>query len=516
VNKAPQFIIAGFLAFLLISFSTYTPWDGDCYAVERTEVSGTVTYIGNPVTAMVLANGKYMFTSGSQAGLQQGEFQLLDVPFDGNDQITLYVFCSGLSPFKSILSEGVTDYEVELTVNSSAQQPLVTVTSLEESSTKTGWVDISGTIENDSGLPLCAMVLANGQYMFTCNPVGEFTLTTPLDGDGEITLYGFCSGMMPYKALFNTGALPDTGQTTSYTDTFGEDSDYNINPQSYTKLDASGNDLDKSVTDWVMVRDNVTGLIWEVKTDDDSIHDKSFKFYWIDTYSFIDQLNSDNFGGYNDWRLPSVKELSTLLNSASYGYVYGPAINSAFFPNTMNSLYWSVTTYAKSVDHSWWVDFSNGHVVRDYSKSYNTYVRAVRGGQSQASLIDNGDGTVTDTTTGLMWQQAEAGEMTWEEALEYCNDLSLAGHNDWRLPNRNELQSLVDYWVYDPAMDTAAFPGEWHWFFWSSTTDGGYLASGRAWRVNFSDGSLKIGNSGTYLDCSKYKSNYVRAVRGGQ
>ena len=79
------------------------------------------------------------------------------------------------------------------------------------------------------------------------------------------------------------GPVPDTGQTQSYTDTFGEDSDYLINPPSYTKLDAQGNELSDSAASWVMVRDNVTGLIWEVKTDDGSIHDKDNEYTWYDS-----------------------------------------------------------------------------------------------------------------------------------------------------------------------------------------------------------------------------------------
>ena len=79
------------------------------------------------------------------------------------------------------------------------------------------------------------------------------------------------------------GPVPDTGQTQSYTDTFGEDSDYLINPPSYTKLDAQGNDLDDSAASWTMVRDNVTGLIWEVKTDDGSVHDKDNTYTWYDS-----------------------------------------------------------------------------------------------------------------------------------------------------------------------------------------------------------------------------------------
>lgn len=58
-----------------------------------------------------------------------------------------------------------------------------------------------------------------------------------------------------------------------------------------------------------------------------------------------------------------------------------------------------------------------------------------------------------------MWQQGEGGRMTWEAALTHCENLDLADHNDWRLPNRNELQSLSDYQGFRPAIDSTAFPG---------------------------------------------------------
>jgi hypothetical protein len=162
----------------------------------KTQVSGTVTYGGDPVTAMVLANGKYMFTGGGA-----GAFDLSDVPFDANGQITLYAFCSGLSPYKTILTEGVSDFEIEMVKDEGGKELIVTIDSISESSTKSGWYDITGTVANESATPLTAMVLANGKYMFTGNPVGEFNLTVPLDGIGKITLYGFCSGLTPYKIV---------------------------------------------------------------------------------------------------------------------------------------------------------------------------------------------------------------------------------------------------------------------------------------------------------------------------
>lgn len=301
-----------------------------------------------------------------------------------------------------------------------------------------------------------------------------------------------------------TRPVPDTGQTQSYTDTFGEDSDYFINPPFYTKLDAQGNDLEDNAIDWVMVRDNVTGLIWEVKTNDGSIHDQDDKYPWQGAQDvFVAELNNQGFGGYSDWRMPTFMELSLIVNS---GTCY-PAANTDYFPSTMSSSYWSSTTDASNTDNAWRVNFDNGYVL-SYSKSLGYYVRAVRGGSGAlGAFMDNGDGTVTDTSTGLMWQQETAGQMTWEAALTYCEDLSLAAYDDWRLPNRNEQQSLVNYNTHDPAIDTTAFPNTWYSYYWSSTT---YVDnSPEAWTVGFKSGD--VGSSVKSVD-GQYS---VRCVRGG-
>ena len=121
-------------------------------------------------------------------------------------------------------------------------------------------------------------------------------------------------------------------------------------------------------------------------------------------------------------------------------------------------------------------------------------------------FIINGDGTVTDTGTGLMWQQSTGGSMAWDAALTYCESLTLAGHADWRLPNRKELRSIVDYAKYNPAIDVDAFPNTLSSSYWSSTTSA--FSSGNAWFVYFYDGY------GNYFN----KSNvyYVRAVRSAR
>ncbi len=160
---------------------------------------------------------------------------------------------------------------------------------------------------------------------------------------------------MPCHA--SAGPVPDTDQTTSYTNTFGEDSDYTIDPPSFTKLDENGNDLPDTAESWALVRDNVTELIWELKNSKDGTkdysnpHDANNVYTWYDsnpatnggnastpgdgtdTKDFINQLNSGNFGGFSDWRLPNIKELQYVVD---YGNIYNPSIDTGYFPNTIS------------------------------------------------------------------------------------------------------------------------------------------------------------------------------------
>ncbi len=126
-----------------------------------------------------------------------------------------------------------------------------------------------------------------------------------------------------------------------------------------------------------------------------------------------------------------------------------------------------------------------------------------------AALVDNGDGTVSDTRTGLMWQQKSrpAGVMDWEAALAYCENLALPldnAYTDWHLPDIQELRSLVDYsGRYATSIDENLFPGTEGYDYWTSTTYDGY--NDYVWTVHFSDGRI------TFLN--KEVKAYVRAVR---
>ncbi len=106
------------------------------------------------------------------------------------------------------------------------------------------------------------------------------------------------------------------------------------------------------------------------------------------------------------------------------------------------------------------------------------FYRCVRGPRwGDNAFHDNGDGTVTDRASGLMWQKADDGRTRdWKDALAYGENLSLAGHDDWRLPNVKELQSVVDYRQHNPALDQRHLKqANRKGWFWSSTTHGGNI-----------------------------------------
>jgi len=312
----------------------------------------------------------------------------------------------------------------------------------------------------------------------------------------------------------SSAKVPDTGQTKCYNwmgnqitcplpgeKLYGQDGNDTINPPSYTKLDSSGNDLSDSATSWAMVRDNVTGLVWEVKTDDETLNDKNNQYTWQEaTALFIETLNSSEFGGYSDWRLPTVKELACILD---YGRTL-PTIDINYFPKTMLAPYWSSTVSACTISDAWYINLEFGNdYVDDKSRSY--HVRAVRGLQSDNTFVDNGDGTVTDTSTGLMWQQSTSNTnlLPWTAALSYCQDLTLAEYTDWRLPNIKELRTIVDYKICTPAIDVDYFPDTMRSFYCSSTTR--EVSPTGVWGIDFTYGQDS--------DYGKTESHDVRAVR---
>jgi hypothetical protein len=130
------------------------------------------------------------------------------------------------------------------------------------------------------------------------------------------------------------------------------------------------------------------------------------------------------------------------------------------------------------------------------------------------SYTDNGDGTVTDNNTGLVWMQNTAETNTdglindddvlnWQDAVDYCEDLNFAGHDDWRLPERIELRSIVDYGRANPAMDPVfSYQLSRYWSVTTNANDTDF-----AWHIIFT-----YGGDGNYFKTSSY---FVRCVRAG-
>jgi hypothetical protein len=247
---------------------------------------------------------------------------------------------------------------------------------------------------------------------------------------------------------------------------YGQDAQYTGNQPSYI---LSG--------DGLTVYDNNTGLTWirTPDTDGDVDVDSDDKLSWVEFQSYPETLNAQNFGGYSDWRRPTIKELYSLIDfrgidpSGYSGDTTGlvPFIDRDYFDfaygdesvgeRIIDAQYWSSTEYVGTVFGGeaavFGVNFADGRI-KGYPRdtgpggTMTQFVRCVRGNTNYGvnDLVDNGDGTITDVSTGLMWMQDDEGVgVVWEDALEYAENLVFAGHDDWRLPNAKELQSIVDY-----------------------------------------------------------------------
>jgi len=173
---------------------------------------------------------------------------------------------------------------------------------------------------------------------------------------------------------------------------------------SFTKISRTGQELPASATEWSCVKDNVTGLMWEVKTDDGGLHDKDWTYTWYepdntkngghtgtqnggicsgtsacDTFAYVQAVKAaGGWCGANDWRMPSVTELHSIADLSGSDQ----AIDTAYFPNASYYGQWSGTPYAEdvSVAYAWGVSGGEGYVGY-YESSSRFFVRLVRASQ---------------------------------------------------------------------------------------------------------------------------------------
>jgi len=348
---------------------------------------------------------------------------------------------------------------------------------------------------------------------------------------------------LPGGEGMNGYSVVDTGQLACYDDHdelvtcplegesfYGQDSQHDGHQSSYTE------NGDGTVTD------NVTGLMWQQTpdTDGDGDIDAADKLSYDDAVAGADTFD---LGGYSDWRLPTIKELYSLIDfggvdpsgfegSDTSGLV--PFINTAYFDfaygdadageRIIDAQYASSNLYVATTAGDggrtlFGVNFADGRIkgygLSLFGSEKTFFVIYVRGntGYGLNDVEDNGDGTITDYATELMWSQDDSGSsLNWEDALAWVEDKNAEnylGHSDWRLPNAKELQSIVDYTrspdttgsaAIDPLFNATSITNEAgeddYPCYWSGTTHanwtansgnyGAYVAFGRA--MGYMDG----------------------------
>ena len=252
-----------------------------------------------------------------------------------------------------------------------------------------------------------------------------------------------------------------------------------------------------------VVIDNNSGLTWEKSPS-------SSTYTWADRAAHCDELNSSNYGGKSNWRVPNPLEFLTIVDNSRYN----PATDSNFknMPTEVSDFLWTSREYGGDTSSARAFNPYYGWYSHGKSKTDNKYkVLCVSGSEMLPAASGdfttqtiNGKDVVTDSKTGLMWQKEYVTDRTWQQALAYCQSLngeSYGGYSDWRLPNKNELASLLDPGKSDsPYSNFPEMPDGW---FWTSSTYV-YVAGG-AWCVNFSNGYVYSYIKGT--------GNYVRCVR---
>jgi hypothetical protein len=315
--------------------------------------------------------------------------------------------------------------------------------------------------------------------------------------------------------------LPRTGQTKCY-DTAG------------TEIPCAGTGQDGEIQAGVAwpdprftdngdetITDNLTGLTWTKDAGTPTVGTCSGGIKtWQEALDYVACLNSNNYIGHNDWRLPNLNELESPIDSDDPERATG--LNAQGFSNVQSSNYWSSTTLADLTNYAWIINMGYSDEMSSSFKSDYHYVWPVRAGQSGSPdpsyaaniwrtgqtvsyaagddgdlergvawpvprFSDWNDGTVTDNLTGLMWAKnanapgpsacAPETYKTWQDALDYVaclNSNNYLGYNNWRLPNWKELRSLIDSSNFDPALPLGhpfnSVQTRNYISYWSSTT----------------------------------------------
>ena len=413
---------------------------------------------------------------------------------------------------------------------------------------QTNSLTITASAGNGGGISPSGTVTVNygGSQNFTITPDANYTIgNVVVDGvsAGSVTTYNFANinANHTISASFakndNTAnprtKLPKTGQKMTYA--MGDDG--NIQAGIEWPAQRFAENGDGTLTD------NLTGLMWLKDGGCMKAKGKSTITAVAGLNNHQVQNNCTGYtGNYSDWRLPTVNELKSLVN---YGAPDSAQwLNSEGFLNMQSTYYWSATSYLGTATKTWMITLING--VEKIGSSNTGYILPVRIVNSDSlpktgqtviynpadetyiqekiewpapRFTDNGDGTVMDSLTGLMWlKDAGCLKNRWNDSLNIIVDFNTnaqryacsgysANYNDWRMPNVKELESMINYDVSNAAgwLNSAGFTNVKYSSYWSSTTS--RKSASLAWMMNMK-------KSGKLLQ-NKKSTFYAWPVRGG-
>lgn len=242
-----------------------------------------------------------------------------------------------------------------------------------------------------------------------------------------------------------------------------------------------------------IVLDHLTGLMWTQNASP-----AEFPLNWAESFDAVEKLNASRYLGHEDWRLPNRRELRSLISHGAKN----PALPHGHpFTGVVGNWYWTSSSSALAPDYAWYVHLAGGRMF--YGKKDSAYMLwPVRGvspvlprtgrapgpdGSGPAAgdsalrtgvpwpepRFEDGGEEVLDRLTGLVWLKSAdltRGLGTWDEALAAVRDFSIRSGKAWRLPNINELESLVDASRAAPALPEGhPFAGSGQ-AYWSSTS----------------------------------------------
>ncbi|MFZ4857456.1 MAG: putative Ig domain-containing protein [Desulfuromonadaceae bacterium] len=502
------------------------PWNWTCAGISGgTDASCTANIQSNTVTFGSGGNGSITGTTNQTLNYGASTTAVTAVPADGY----YFVNWSGTGGFVTTTANPLIVGNVTTAMSITAHFASNTTVVTGACGTDNGGIFTVAPTTNLCTTGYATVVTGIGPWSWTCAGTNGGTTAN-------------CSTAVAMGAL-----IPQTGQTACYDAAgstitcAGTGQDGELKMGVFWSNPRFVDNGDQTQTD------KLTGLIWS-KNGNPAGAGKT----WQQALDYIKTLNSSNYLGYNDWQLPNSNQLESLVNK---GLTSSAAwLNGQGFSNVQGYYYWSGSTNANNTANAWIVLMSGG-IVGDLSKTTGLYVWPIRLGQSgvsgtltlpktgQTTCYDqsgaivtcsgtgqdgelargavwpnsrfgtNGDETVTDSLTGLIWSKngnPAVATKTWQQAQDYIKTLNSSnylGHNDWRFPNVNELGSLINKGQANSAnwLNGQGFSNVQSNYYWSSNT----------YTTTTSDAWIMSMNLGYNYWVNKTGSNYVWPVRGG-